>query len=89
MVIPDYSTVSGQLLPSIMIIFISHFSPQASWCDVYAFMVATMKKSGKLQLEYRILLSFVITKCGNNFRFSITWSHARHLAVNDVATSGR
>ena len=50
-------------------IFISHFSPQASWCDVYAFMVVTMKKSGKLQLEYRVLLSFVIAQRGQNFRF--------------------
>ena len=51
------------------IIFICHFSPQASWCDVYAFMVVTMKKSGKLQLEYRDLLSFVIAQRGHNFRF--------------------
>ena len=50
-------------------IFISHFSPQASCCDVYAFMVVTMKKSGKLQLEYRVLLSFVIAQRGHNFRF--------------------
>ena len=50
-------------------IFISHFSPQASWCDVYAFMVVTMKKSGKLQLEYRVLLSLVIAQRGHNFRF--------------------
>ena len=50
-------------------IFISQFSPQASWCDVYAFMVVTMKKSGKLQLEYRVLLSFVIAQRGHNFRF--------------------
>ena len=50
-------------------IFISHFSPQASWCDVFAFMVVTMKKSGKLQLEYRVLLSFVIAQRGHNFRF--------------------
>ena len=50
-------------------IFISHFSPQASWCDVYAFMVVTMKKSDKLQLEYRVLLSFVIAQRGHNFRF--------------------
>ena len=46
-------------------IFISHFS----WCDVYAFIVVTMKKSGKLQLEYRVLLSFVIAQRGHNFRF--------------------
>ena len=50
-------------------IFISHFSPQASWCHVYVFMVVTMKKSGKLQLEYRVLLSFVIAQRGHNFRF--------------------
>ena len=50
-------------------IFISHFFTQASWCDVYAFMVVTMKKSGKLQLEYRVLLSFVIAQRGHNFRF--------------------
>ena len=50
-------------------IFISHFSPQASWCDVYAFMVVTMKKSGKLRLEDRVLLSFVIAQRGHNFRF--------------------
>ena len=31
-------------------IFIPHFSSQASWCDVYAFMVVTMEKAGKLQL---------------------------------------
>ena len=41
-------------------IFISHFSPQVSWCKVYAFTVFTMKKSGKLKLEDRVLLSFVI-----------------------------
>ena len=50
-------------------ISISHFSPQASWCDVYASMVVTMKKSSKLQLEYRVLLSFVIAQRGHNFRF--------------------
>ena len=50
-------------------IFICHFSPQASWCDVYAFMVVTMKKSGNLQLEYRVLLTFVIAQRGHNFRF--------------------
>ena len=50
-------------------IFIPHFSPQASWCDVYAFMVVTMKKSGKLRLEYRVLLSSVIAQRGHNFRF--------------------
>ena len=50
-------------------IFISHFFPQATWCDVYAFMVVTMKTSGKLQLEYRVLLSFVIAQLGHNFRF--------------------
>ena len=50
-------------------IFISHFSPQASWCDEYAFMVVTMKKWGKLQLECRVLLSFVIAQRGHNFRF--------------------
>ena len=50
-------------------ILISHFSPQASWCDVYAFMVVTMEKSGKLQLEDRVLLSFVIAQRGHNFRF--------------------
>ena len=43
------------------------------------------KKSGKLQLEYRVLLSFVIAQRGHNFRFEIAWSHARHLAVTDVA----
>ena len=50
-------------------IFISRFSPQASWCDVYAFMVVTMKKSGKLQLEDSVLLSLVIAQRGHNFRF--------------------
>ena len=50
-------------------IFISHFSPQASQCDVYALMVVTMKKSGKLRLEHCILLSFVIAQRGHNFRF--------------------
>ena len=50
-------------------IFISHFYQQASWCDVYAFMVVAIKKSGKLQLEYRVLLSFVIAQRGHNFRF--------------------
>ena len=50
-------------------IFISHFFPQAPWCNVYALMVVTMKKSGKLQLEYRVLLSFVIAQRGHNFRF--------------------
>ena len=35
----------------LIFIFISHFSQQASCCDVYAFMVVTMKKSGKIQLE--------------------------------------
>ena len=49
--------------------FISHFSLQASWCDVYAFMVVTMKKSGKLQQEDRVLLSFVIAQRGHNFCF--------------------
>ena len=49
-------------------------------------MIVTMKKSGKLQLEYRVLLSFVIAQRGHNFRFfKIAWSHARHLAVTDVA----
>ena len=32
-------------------IFISQSSQQASCCDVYAYMVVTMKKSGKLQRE--------------------------------------
>ena len=50
-------------------IFISNFSPQASWCDVCAFMVVTMKKSGKLQLEYGVLLSLVIAQRSHNFRF--------------------
>ena len=50
-------------------IFISHFSSQAPWCDVYAFMVVTMKKAGKLLLEDRVLLSFVIAQRGHNFRF--------------------
>ena len=50
-------------------IFISHFSQQASCCDVYAFMVVMMKKCGKLQLEYRVLLSFVIAQHYHNFRF--------------------
>ena len=50
-------------------IFISHFSQQASYCDVYAFMVVTMKKSGKLKLEYRLLLSFVIKQGYHNFSF--------------------
>ena len=50
-------------------IFIFNFFPQASWCYLYAFMVVTMKKSGKLQLEYRVLLSFVIAQRGHNFRF--------------------
>ena len=35
-----------------------------------------MKKSGKLQLEYRVLLSFVIAQRGHNFRFKIAWSRA-------------
>ena len=46
-------------------ILISHFFPQVSWCDVYTFMVVMMKKSGKLQLEYRVL----IAQRGHNFRF--------------------
>ena len=50
-------------------IFISHFSPQTSWCNVCAFMVVTMKNSGKLHLEDRALLSFVIAQRGHNFRF--------------------
>ena len=50
-------------------IFISHFSPQASWCYVYAIMVVTMKKAIKLQLEYYVLLSFVIAQRCHNFRF--------------------
>ena len=50
-------------------IFISHFSQKASCCDFYAFMVVTMKKSGKLQLETGVLLSFVIAQRGHNFRF--------------------
>ena len=52
-------------------IFISHFSQQASCCDVhvYAFMVVTMKKWDKLQLEYRVLLSFVIAQRCHKFRF--------------------
>ena len=50
-------------------IFISNFSPQASWCDVYAFMAVTMKKADKLQLEYCVLLSFVIAQRCHNFRF--------------------
>ena len=51
------------------LIFISHFSQQASCCDVYAFTVVTMKKLGKLQLEYRVLLSFVIAQHYHNFCF--------------------
>ena len=66
-------------------IFSPHVSPHACWCDVYAFMVVTMKKSGKLQLEDRVLLYFVIAQRGHNFRFKIAWSHARHLVVTDVA----
>ena len=50
-------------------IFISHFSPHAFWCDVYASMVVTMEKSGKLQLDYRVLLSSVIAQRGHNFCF--------------------
>ena len=50
-------------------IFISYFSPQASSRNIYAFMVVTMKKSGKLQLNNRVLLSFVIAQHGHNFRF--------------------
>ena len=50
-------------------IFISHFSQQTSWFDVYTFMVVTMIKAGKLQLEYCVLLSFVIAQRGHNFRF--------------------
>ena len=50
-------------------ILISHFSQQAPWCDVYAFMVITMKKSCKLHLEDLVLLSFVIAQRGHNFRF--------------------
>ena len=51
-------------------IFISHFSQQhASYCDVYAFMVVTMRKWGKLQLEYRVLFSFVIAQRYHNLRF--------------------
>ena len=34
----------------------SHFPQQASCCDVYAFIVGTMKKRTKLQREYCVLL---------------------------------
>ena len=40
---------AGQYINSF--IFISNFHQQASCCDIYPFMVLTMKKSGKLQLE--------------------------------------
>ena len=43
-----------------------HKPPDATYI---AFMVVTMKKSGKLQLEYRVLLSFVIVQRGHNFHF--------------------
>ena len=47
-------------------------------------MVASMKKSDKLQIEYSVLLSFAIAQRYHNFRFEIVSSHARHLAVTDV-----
>ena len=50
-------------------IFISNFSPQASWCDVYAFMVVTMKKSGKLQLEDCVLLILWLRNAVTTFVF--------------------
>ena len=48
-------------------------------------MVITMKKKGKLQLEYSALLSFVIAQCCHKFHFYITLSHAHHLAATDIA----
>ena len=50
-------------------IFISHFSHQASQFNVYAFMVVTMKKWGKLQIEYRVLFSFVIKQTLSKLSF--------------------
>ena len=44
-----------------------HKPPDVTY--MHKFMVVTMKKSGKLQLEYRVLLSFVIAQRGHNFRF--------------------
>ena len=40
-----------------------------STSDVYAFMVVTVEKGGKLQLGYRVLLSFVIAQRFHIFRF--------------------
>ena len=64
---------------------LSNFSQQASCFDVYAFMVVTMEKKGKLQLGYLVLLSFVIAQRCQIFRFWIAWSHARHLAATHIA----
>ena len=50
-------------------IIISQFSPQASWCDVYAFMVVTMKKSGKLQLEDRVFAFFCYSATRSQLSF--------------------
>ena len=60
-------------------IFISHSSPQASWCDVYAFMVVTIKKADTLHLDYCVLLSFVIAQRCHNFRFLIAPDHTRSI----------
>ena len=69
------------------ILLISPISPNKLHKATSMHLWLSRSKSGSnIQLENRVLLSFVIAQRCNNFHFYIMWQHVRRLAATDIAT---